>query len=127
DSQLAVGRRRAPPEFHSPCRILARSSGSRWCCGVGVAPRKPCKRELHVRSDVGQQYRLRPRNVRQLAATEQINGIRTFGEEPPGAAISPFLVARQRTEILRPAFYDFVGTGNILCTDRTANSTKRSS
>src|SRR5215831_5007499 len=107
-AQLSIGRRRSAPQFHSPCRILARTSGARRRGGVGVAPWQPSERKLHIRSDLGKESRLRTWNVRQLAAAQQIYAIRAFREDSPSPAVCPLLVAGESAEILWPTLDDFI-------------------
>ena len=125
DAELAIRRRRASPDLHPLRRILARAAGPRRRRRVRVAPRQPGEGKLHVRTDLGKQPRLRTRDVRQLAAAEQIHAIRALGEDAARASICPLLVAGQRAEILRPPRDDFVRPRDILRADGVRHGGKR--
>src|SRR5688572_23504994 len=100
DAELAMRRRWAPPQLHAPRGVLTRASTAWRRRGVRVAPRQAGERKLHVRSDLGKESRLWPGGLRQLAAAEQVDAVRAFGEDAAGASIRPLVVAGQRAEIL---------------------------
>src|SRR5215475_5789308 len=47
-AQLSIRSRLSAPQFHSLGRILARTSAARRRCGIGIAPRQPSERKLHI-------------------------------------------------------------------------------
>ena len=105
-AELAI-RRLSPSSFDSLRRIPAGPAvaGSAVCVALrhGTPPMGNC-----TLGPTSGKPRLRPREVRQLAAREQVHAIRVLGEDALRRAGGPLLVARQRADILRPARHDFV-------------------
>ena len=125
DAELAIRRRRASPDLHPLRRVLTRSAAPWRRRRVRVAPRQSRERKLHVRTDLGKQPRLRTRDLRQLAAAEQIHAIRALGEDAARAAIRPLLVAGERAEILRPPFDHLVRARDVLRADGVRHGGER--
>src|SRR5262249_21408946 len=93
---------------------------------VGVPPRQAGNRELHVRTDIGQQSRRRTPQGRQFTAAKEKHAIRALGKDAAGASKRPLLVARERCQIFWPSLLHLVGAGNVLFPNGARHGTKRS-
>src|SRR4029077_11766270 len=87
-----------------------------------VTPRQTSNWKRDARPEVGELLRLRPGNLRQLAALHDVDAVGTLREDALPCAERPAFVPRIARELLRPAGDDVVRAEDVLaslfCRDR---------
>src|SRR5262249_33879515 len=110
DAHLVV----AQPRLHSAFGKLPAAAVSRRAGGRRISPRQASDRKRDARPEIGQLLGLRTRDLRELAALDNIDAVGAFREHTLPSAKRPPLVARIARKLLRPAGHDVVRAKDIL-------------